>query len=266
MITPETALTVEERTGFRILRTPRTGSELEQRMADRWGLSGEPWTEGQCRVCGRPLAPDPVVAQGLRIAITVCPTCAPAVHQHYTTDLHSIDNLWRKRCPERYREAVTRQHLPAQTMQPYQQAVAYQFPEGQGLILRGESGTGKTVCLWHIARQLDMSGSPWEFRTAVQLGRELARSAKDMELDYTLAKTPFLLIDDLGKEKLTASVAASLWELIEYRTSRRLPIIATTRYAGDTLVRRFSEQELGQDIAGRLREGCMAILFKQPIL
>jgi hypothetical protein len=265
MITPEIAQKVAENTGFTIASPPKTGSALEQQMADRWGHDSTPWEEGQCRVCGRPLEPNPVHAQGLRIAVTVCSSCALFVHDHYTTT-RANDDLWHSRCPQRYREAVLHQSLPCQQMQPYKDALRYDPSSGQGIILRGESGTGKTVCLWEIARTLDIAGKPWEFRTAVQLGRELARASRDMELEPTLSSIPYLLIDDLGKEKLTASVAAALWELVEYRSSRNLPIIATTRYAGDGLVKRFAEQELGQDIAGRLREACSAILFREPVL
>jgi DNA replication protein DnaC len=265
MISPESALQTESRTGFRIPHTPKAGSALEQAMARTWGTPGDPWQEGQCRVCSQPLAPNPVETHGIRVAVTVCDSCAPSVDEHYASASQD-DDLWRSRCPERYREAVLRQFLPEQSSQPYRQAAQYQCTAGIGLILRGDSGTGKTVCLWEIARRLDMAGKPWEFRTGVQLGRELAKASREMELEPTLSRIPYLLIDDLGKEKLTASVAAALWELVEYRSSRQLPIIATTRYAGDGLVKRFAEPELGQDIAGRLRESCTAVLFRPTIV
>jgi DNA replication protein DnaC len=70
-----------------------------------------------------------------------------------------------------------------------------------------------------------------------------------------------LLIDDLGKEKLTSAVAALLWELIDARYSNRRPMVITTRYGGAEFEARFGDVVLGTDIRRRVTECCDVVSF-----
>jgi DNA replication protein DnaC len=72
------------------------------------------------------------------------------------------------------------------------------------------------------------------------------------------------MIDDLGKEKSTPAMAALLWEVLDKRYGRGLPLVITTRFSGAELRQRYGEECLGDDIVRRLNELCTGVLFALP--
>jgi len=73
-----------------------------------------------------------------------------------------------------------------------------------------------------------------------------------------------LMVDDIGKEKSTPAIAALLWEVLDKRYGRGLPIVLTTRFSGVELRGRFGEECLGDDIVRRLNELCSGVNFSLP--
>ena len=69
------------------------------------------------------------------------------------------------------------------------------------------------------------------------------------------------MIDDLGKEKLTPSVASLLWEVLDRRYGLGHPLVLTTQFSGAQLEQRFGEEHLGQSIRRRLNEVCFTVPF-----
>lgn len=74
------------------------------------------------------------------------------------------------------------------------------------------------------------------------------------------ARVGLLLMDDTLKVKLTDSVEAALFMLVNYRTENELPIILTTNDTGETLQTRMSEDR-GAALLRRLREFSTSITF-----
>jgi DNA replication protein DnaC len=62
-----------------------------------------------------------------------------------------------------------------------------------------------------------------------------------------------LLIDDIGKGKMTDRAEMELFDLLETRTSHKLPTIWTANAKGDDLLRMMSEDR-GEPIIRRLSE------------
>lgn len=62
-----------------------------------------------------------------------------------------------------------------------------------------------------------------------------------------------LLIDDIGKGKMTERAEVELYDILEYRTSNMLPTIWTANMAGDEL-RKILSKDRGDPIMRRLME------------
>jgi DNA replication protein DnaC len=63
-----------------------------------------------------------------------------------------------------------------------------------------------------------------------------------------------LVIDDLGKERLTQRMESDLFAIIDERTSNKRSTIITTNYNGSGLSDRFSNGETGSAIIRRLKD------------
>ena len=128
-------------------------------------------------------------------------------------------------------------------------------------MLLGPSGIGKTLSLWAKARDLERAGVTPVFLSAVEFARKLAVAARDLDKADWLMKAQVLIIDDLGKEKLSAAVAPLIWEVIDARNNYRKPTLISTRFRGSDFVARFSEPVLGEDIRGRIADCCSVVNF-----
>jgi DNA replication protein DnaC len=98
------------------------------------------------------------------------------------------------------------------------------------------------------------------------LSANLSLSAKEMR-DGFINGYKFcdvLLIDDLGKEKMTESTSAKFFEVINHRYEQKKPLIITTRFGGDALKKRFAVSQdvnIGNDIFRRLGEMLTGLEF-----
>lgn len=141
-----------------------------------------------------------------------------------------------------------------------------------GLVLVGDSFTGKTTACYHLAHKLVESGEYYSF-LAVNSGHlntipEKVLDRSIGEFMERLQTTELLLIDDLDKVRITPRVASELWTLFEVRLrEHRLPIFITlnTRTKRD-FVRLFSGRDadsakVGESIYNRLRQACQFIDF-----
>jgi DNA replication protein DnaC len=74
-----------------------------------------------------------------------------------------------------------------------------------------------------------------------------------------LISCPVLVLDDLGKERLTQRLESDLFAVLDERTSNLRTTIITTNYTGDKLVDRFQNKETGVALVRRLRDYFVAI-------
>jgi DNA replication protein DnaC len=133
-------------------------------------------------------------------------------------------------CPPLYRESDP-QRIPAAFLRECEAWEA--SPMGLGFV--GIAGTGKTRAAWMLLKRLHFSGVRVFGITATAFAKACADQwhddpqAKGMAED-TLTRcrrTKVLLLDDLGKNKMTERAELELFDLLEHRTSHELPVIWT---------------------------------------
>jgi DNA replication protein DnaC len=134
-----------------------------------------------------------------------------------------------------------------------------------GLLLHGTTGVGKSRAVWHIINRIWLSGIkrdfslPIEFVTMRKMEEMIEKSFGEREHSKfikELSTVELLVIDDLGKEKLTSRMATDLFSIIDERSINQMATIITTNFNGSALVDRFSnaDKETGVAIVRRLRD------------
>jgi DNA replication protein DnaC len=139
---------------------------------------------------------------------------------------------------------------------------------GKGLYLVGSIGAGKTHLAAGIANALLTQGVPVICKTVADMLRDIRRTFDESSVLTEEAVTEayrgvdLLVADDLGKEPVTDWGVATLYSIINERYERLLPIVATTNYRDEDLVRRLAyrgDSTTGEAIVSRLHEMCVGV-------
>lgn len=128
-----------------------------------------------------------------------------------------------------------------------------------GLILHGETGTGKSRAAWIIFNRLWLEHYPKtslflqmrKFEAMIEKGFDERGHGKVLD---TLISCPVVVLDDLGKERLTQRLESDLFAIIDERSCNERVTIITTNYTGEKLIERFQNKETGVALVRRLRD------------
>ena len=117
-----------------------------------------------------------------------------------------------------------------------------------------KSGVCKTRTMIHVAESYFLLlGLPLKFFTAAQLARDIAASHfKDKNMIKELCKVKLLIIDDIGKEKLTERASADIFEILDYRYLHEKPTWLSTNFLGNELSEIFGIR--GEYLVRRIKE------------
>lgn len=163
---------------------------------------------------------------------------------------------WNKQCPKAYRESDWKR-LPCRHLINEVQAWEYQK---RGIVFAGSPGVGKTRLAYILLKRLHAEGKRVRAMTATEFALEVQEQGGKHKLPEwikELCHAPILLLDDLGKEKLSESVVAQLFHVLDKRMAEELPVLITTNYKGQHFVERFGEY--GEPLYRRLKEACLIL-------
>ena len=159
-------------------------------------------------------------------------------------------------CPPLYRESDLGR-IPAAFLR---ECEAWRFnPVGLGLV--GPAGCGKTRAAWILLKRLHFENLRVFGITSTGFAKACADQFHDNPQAKALAedtltrcrRTKVLLLDDLGKQKMTERSELELFDLLEHRSSHELPIIWTANAAKGDL-RKMLSSDRGEPILRRLSE------------
>jgi DNA replication protein DnaC len=139
----------------------------------------------------------------------------------------------------------------------------------KGLLLDGATGGGKTRSLVALIEKLEMSqryGAGISYHSAPVMGDKISalafQSPHDMDsFLLEIEGAPILAIDDLGAQRPTERVAASLHRIIDTRYAQGLPVLISTNCTPDQLQKQLLDVH-GRTIR-RLNEMTEVIHFKE---
>lgn len=142
---------------------------------------------------------------------------------------------------------------------PQMQNALREYQPESSILLHGVTGTGKTRTAWSMFNKgwLHYYPKHSHFLTMRKLEQEIERGFQNQNHGDVLERLTLcalLVIDDLGKERLTARMESDLFSIIDERTSNKRPTIITTNYNGNGLSDRFSNGETGSAIIRRLKD------------
>lgn len=146
-------------------------------------------------------------------------------------------------------------------------AMNYQF-NPTGVLFEGPPGTGKTRAAWHILKRMVEAGKSCYGLTSTQFAKFAADQWHSNAEDKGIAceamercrRTSVLLIDDLGKQKMTDRSELELYDVLEWRTTNLKPTIITTNATGEQLKKMLSEDRRNA-ILRRIRDFSQFIKF-----
>jgi DNA replication protein DnaC len=159
------------------------------------------------------------------------------------------------------KEAYNNSKLYAENFQKFKET-------GEGIYYSGTFGTGKTHLAVAIALDLIKKGVPVICMTAIDLLAEIRktydsdRSVSEYQILKAYKEVDLLVIDDLGKEYCSDWAISMLYDIINDRYERCLPVIVTTNYNDEDLIDRLarkSNYETAGAIVSRLHEMTMGI-------
>lgn len=174
-----------------------------------------------------------------------------------------LDRSWEKLCPPLYAQTDLNK-LPAELRPAIDQVLQWET-NPTGMILHGASGLGKTRVAMMLLHRLHFAGRKviplLAGRFAYNCMTLLGKSTEDFANWYqSLIEADVVLLDDLGKERLTERTEVELFNLIEERSQHLRPMLITTNTSGDSLEARFDDDRAGPFLR-RLREFCEPVPF-----
>ena len=167
--------------------------------------------------------------------------------------LDAMNEAWIKMCPPLYRETDS-SRIKSGLLEA---VMAWNPRDGSNLWITGPTGTRKTRIAYLLLHKLMMKGWGVGSINAVELAMKLSKpvwDGKEAELER-LSKYSVLLIDDLGKEPNTQSIAQYFYLLIEKRYSNKKVNIITSN--NETRARLGEDTE--RPTYRRLQEGARIV-------
>lgn len=131
---------------------------------------------------------------------------------------------------------------------------------GQGLILFGDVGTGKTFASACIANALIDEGYHVHMTNFPDLIKKIQRDAFTTDYTKILGSYDLLIIDDLGVERSSEYMQENVFNIIDARYRANKPIIVSTNLTAEELKK--PKDVMAARIYGRILEKCLPVRFE----
>ncbi len=130
-----------------------------------------------------------------------------------------------------------------------------------GLFITGECGVGKSHLAFATANYLIRNGHSIIAMTMIDLLLKLKSSFNggektEEEILKIYEDCDLLIIDDLGKEKPTEWALQMIYAIVDRRYNAYKPIIITTNFNADELIKKLGDSSIAHAIMDRLFEIC----------
>jgi len=166
---------------------------------------------------------------------------------------------WNEAIPPLYRENDPNRLNP----RAREVAERFDYQQDKGIFLHGDFRKGKTRCAFLILRKAHDQGRSIMMMRSIDFAKHCATQFadnKDIQRDSQrlldrCKSVGVLLLDDLGKEKITERVETTLFDVIDDRISRAKPMLITSNFDLNSLAKRMSSDQ-GPAIIGRIIEFC----------
>lgn len=129
------------------------------------------------------------------------------------------------------------------------------------VLFHGTSGKGKSRATWLLIEDWALRHYPRQFMftNARKLETLLIGSYSDSVKAHDrnlkmLCNIGLLVIDDLGKERLTPRLETDLFNIIDERMLNMMPTIITTNFNASGLIERFPTKETGMAFIRRVKD------------
>jgi hypothetical protein len=171
---------------------------------------------------------------------------AAAVAQRLAAQAMFRQRSWEAACPERYRAATVAGLVPQQD--PGGVVSGWLASPSLLLVLHGPSRRGKTHSAWAVASQA-RDGGAWVSGGRVAdlmwlLRPNDADPGRPERTRSALFTAGLAVLDDLGREPVTPTVVAHVWDTLETRLSGGLRTIVTTNLTTTELLERYGDPVL----------------------
>ena len=140
---------------------------------------------------------------------------------------------------------------------------------GKGIDILGHPRQGKTRIMTLLLRKLHNDGHAMKIFYAGEFHAELVMAKKSptfISWRDEVVNIPILAIDDLFAEKLTETTEKGLFEILNQRMERKLPIMITRQVAKEQAMSLFQDKMRGYSFFERLRETTIKYTFNQENL
>lgn len=213
----------------------------------------------QCQECGKEFDAPTIELCGHHCCFEkFCPTCKP-IREEQERDVAAIRqerarlDEFERICPPLYRDTDPLK-LPCN---PEVTKLVLGWVYGpKGLVLYGATGRGKTRLAYMLVRRLVLDGRSVSAFDPLSFAHRVGETFGEYQGERFIReqqRVDVLMLDDLGKAKLTERAEAELFGLVEHRIANLKPLIVTTNFVGDKLSDKLSEDR-ATPLVRRLRE------------
>ena len=204
-----------------------------------------------------------------------CHALRPCKHERNRREKLRIARLFSSaRIPRAYEGDTFADYTVTDGNRKAVESARWVLDDGSGVFLYGVRGTGKTKLAAIIANERARAGHPVLFASVPDLMADIRGSFKDGSTSETVQavkEMPFLVLDDLGSEKMSEWVGEQLFCIVNHRYNERLQTVVTSNYSPTQIIAHMAtvdgrgnviDDMQGQRIMSRIYGMCERVELK----